>query len=126
MRVVWCRDVARLHRRKHDGPLEVYVTGGDTIYITDAENTFESQSGRANRDCREDHTVEAAADLPDSERVRQPEGWEGGSDSPDAAGGCPLPPPPQDEGTFALPLEDLEGHIAGMLSRLCVIILMSL
>lgn len=34
------RDLARLHRRKYRGPLEIYVTSGDTIYITDAEKTF--------------------------------------------------------------------------------------
>lgn len=38
------RDLARLHRRKYRGPLEIYVTNGDTIYITDVEKTFQSQS----------------------------------------------------------------------------------
>lgn len=34
------RDLARLHRRKYRGPMEIYVTSGDTIYITEAEKTF--------------------------------------------------------------------------------------
>jgi hypothetical protein len=38
------RDLARLHRRKYRGPVEIYVTSGDTIYITDAEKTFFSSS----------------------------------------------------------------------------------
>jgi hypothetical protein len=48
----WCcihclcvsRDLARLHRRKYRGPVEIYVTNGDTIYITDAEKTFSMTS----------------------------------------------------------------------------------
>ena len=31
-------DLAHLHRLKYDGPLEVLVTQGDTIYITEAED----------------------------------------------------------------------------------------
>lgn len=38
------RDLARIHRRKYRGPVEIYVTSGDTIYITEAEKTFFSQS----------------------------------------------------------------------------------
>ena len=33
-----CSDLAHLHRLKYDGPLEVMVTQGDTIYITEAED----------------------------------------------------------------------------------------
>ncbi len=48
------RDLARLHRRKYRGPVEIYVTSGDVIYITEAENTFSSNSVVPTLDEREE------------------------------------------------------------------------
>jgi hypothetical protein len=60
------RDLARLHRRKYRGPLEIYVTSGDTIYITEAEKTFFSssvvttiESERAPNEQHEDYSYDA-------------------------------------------------------------------
>lgn len=43
------RDLTRLHRMKYGGPMEVYVTSGDTIYISEVNQLCGKGSGCGDR-----------------------------------------------------------------------------